>query len=71
VYLPSLLRVRGERRCRRRSAQKRDELAACHFNHLVGAGNERRRILGPSAFCSLSDSPSAAMTFMMRGQLRR
>ena len=38
-----LLRPRRERPCRRRAAEQRDELAPLSFNHLVGAGEQRRR----------------------------
>ena len=38
-----LLRPRRERPRRRRAAEQRDELAALSFDHLVGAGEQRRR----------------------------
>ena len=38
-----LLRARRERPRRRRAAEQRDELAALSFDHLVGAGEQRRR----------------------------
>ena len=38
-----LLRPRRERPCRRRAAEQRDELAPLSFDHLVGAGEQRRR----------------------------
>ena len=37
-----LLRACGERPSRRRAAEKRDELAPLSFDHLVGAGEQRR-----------------------------
>ena len=38
-----LLRPRRERPRRRRAAEQRDELAPSSFDHLVGAGEQRRR----------------------------
>ena len=38
-----LLRPRRQRPRRRRAAEQRDELAALSFDHLVGAGEQRRR----------------------------
>ena len=38
-----LLRPRRERPRCRRAAEQRDELASLSFNHLVGAGEQRRR----------------------------
>ena len=38
-----LLRARRERPRRRRAAEQRDELAPLSFDHLVGAGEQRRR----------------------------
>ena len=38
-----LLRARRERPRRRRTSEQRDELAALSFDHLVGAGEQRRR----------------------------
>ena len=35
--------LRRERPCCRRAAEQRDELAASSFDHLVGAGEQRRR----------------------------
>ena len=40
-----LLRARRERPRRRRAAEQRDELAPSSFDHLVGAGEQRRRHL--------------------------
>ena len=42
MYL-RLLRPRRERPRRRRAAEQRDEFAALSFDHLVGAGEQRRR----------------------------
>ena len=39
----ALLRARRERPRRRRAAEQRDELAPFSFDHLVGAGEQRRR----------------------------
>ena len=39
----ALLRTRRERPRRRRAAEQRDELAPSSFDHLVGAGEQRRR----------------------------
>ena len=41
--LSRLLRARRERPRRRRAAEQRDELAPLSFDHLVGAGEQRRR----------------------------
>ena len=38
-----LLRARRERPRRRRAAEQRDELAPLSLDHLVGAGEQRRR----------------------------
>ena len=37
------MRARRERPSRRRAAEQRDELAPLSFDHLVGAGEQRRR----------------------------